>query len=167
MERSCRFTRSFAGAAYARPVSDTAPTAENTDREVSMHARTLPTTEHARVAAPPPRVPMTAAAFRHLGGEVARLAGRLGALKRVLEAAQVVEPDGRAVLGTRVALRFADGEVERFELVAPAEADPAGGRLSHESPVGAAVLGRRPGDTFSLVAPAGLQVLMLLGVAEA
>src|SRR5579884_3408348 len=115
MERSCRFTRSFAGAAYARPVSDTAPTAENTDREVSMHARTLPTTEHARVAAPPPRVPMTAAAFRHLGGEVARLAGclhaaqraaeqpgagvdgevavlagRLGALKRVLEAAQVV-----------------------------------------------------------------------------
>jgi transcription elongation factor GreA len=145
---------------------------------------------------------MTAAAFRRLGEEVARLGGglhaadaavrreavgpgdegastptaageyqvlarRLDGLKRVLEAAEVVEPDGRAVLGARATLRFADGEVEVFELVAPCEIDPTAGRVSHESPLGAAIIGRRAGDTVSLRAPAGLQLLTVVDVSTA
>jgi transcription elongation GreA/GreB family factor len=100
-------------------------------------------------------------------GEVQVLARRLDALKRVVEAAEVVEPDGRAVLGTRVTVRFADGDVEVFELVAPCEVDTESGRVSHESPLGAAVLGRRAGDAVSLLAPAGLQLVTVLEVAPA
>jgi transcription elongation factor GreA len=99
-------------------------------------------------------------------GEVQVLARRLDALKRALEVVEVVEPDGRAVLGTRVTLRFGDGEVEAFELVASCEVDPRSGRVSHESPLGAAVLGRRAGDTVSLVAPAGRQLVTVLEVCE-
>jgi transcription elongation factor GreA len=99
-------------------------------------------------------------------GEVQVLARRLDALKRALEVVEIVEPDGRAVLGTHVMLRFGDGEVEGFELVAPCEVDPRAGRVSHESPLGAAVLGRRPGDTVPLVAPAGLQLVTVLEVRE-
>ena len=100
-------------------------------------------------------------------GEVQVLARRLDALKRALEVVEVVEPDGRAVLGTRVALRFDDGDVEVLELVAPCEVDARAGRVSHASPLGAAVLGRRAGETVSLVAPAGLQLVTVLEVREA
>jgi transcription elongation GreA/GreB family factor len=100
-------------------------------------------------------------------GEVQVLARRLDALKRALEVAEVVEPDGRAVLGTSVTLRFDDGDVEVFELVAPCEVDPRVGRVSHESPLGAAVLGRRAGETVSLRAPAGLQLVTVLEVEAA
>jgi transcription elongation factor GreA len=92
------------------------------------------------------------------------LARRLDACKRLLEAAEVVEPDGRAVLGARVMLRFADGELEAFELVAPGDVDPAAGRVSHESPLGAAIIGRRAGETVPLDAPAGPQLLTLVEV---
>jgi transcription elongation factor GreA len=165
-----------------------------------MDARTLPNISGGRLASPPACTPMTAAAFRRLGAEVARIAAdlhaagraahqdgrsgddvpagpvaagevqllarRLDALKRVLEVAEIVEPDGRVMLGTRVALRFADGEVEVFEVVAPCEIDPAAGRVSHESPLGAAVLGRRAGDTVPLFAPAGPQLVTVVEVSE-
>jgi transcription elongation factor GreA len=98
-------------------------------------------------------------------GEFHVLARRLDACERLLEAAEVVEPDGRAVLGARVTLRFADGELEAFELVAPGEVDPASGRVSHESPLGAAVMGRRAGETVSVAAPAGPQELTVVEVA--
>jgi len=99
-------------------------------------------------------------------GAVQVLARRLDALKRTLEVGEIVEADGRAVLGTRVTLRFDDGEVEVFELVAPCEVDPRAGRVSHESPLGGAVLGRRTGETVALVAPAGLQLVTVLEVRE-
>jgi transcription elongation factor GreA len=47
-----------------------------------------------------------------------------------------------------------DGE-ETYRLVGPAEADPAAGRLSYESAIGSAVLGRKPGEVVEVNPPSG------------
>ena len=47
-------------------------------------------------------------------------------------------------------------EEERYFLVGPAEADPTAGRISHESPLGKALLGGKIGSDVSFNAPNGL-----------
>jgi transcription elongation factor GreA len=47
-------------------------------------------------------------------------------------------------------------EEERYHLVGPAEADPAEGRISNESPLGKVLLGRKVGDTVDVNAPNGV-----------
>jgi transcription elongation GreA/GreB family factor len=56
-------------------------------------------------------------------GDLHLAARRLEALRRVMADSHVVEPDGRAVVGSRVAVHHADGEHENFELVASGEAE--------------------------------------------
>lgn len=46
-------------------------------------------------------------------------------------------------------------EEERYYLVGPAEADPIEGRISHESPLGQALLGAKVGDKVKIKAPNG------------
>lgn len=47
-------------------------------------------------------------------------------------------------------------EEERYQLVGPAEADPAAGRISVESPLGKALLGVKEGDIVKVKAPNGI-----------
>jgi transcription elongation GreA/GreB family factor len=49
----------------------------------------------------------------------------------------------------------AESERVEWQLVAPGEADPAAGRLSLESPLGRALLGKREGDAVRFVRPRG------------
>ena len=80
---------------------------------------------------------------------------RLNRLRAVLASAYVAAADGTAVAGTRVTVRDSDGLVDTYDLVAPGEAEPRAGRVSPESPLGFALLGRRAGDTVEVLAPAG------------
>jgi transcription elongation factor GreA len=62
-----------------------------------------------------------------------------------------------ARIGSSITIaNLATGAKMTYQLVNAAEARPGTGRLSIESPVGAAVLGRRPGDEVSVAAPSGL-----------
>jgi len=56
---------------------------------------------------------------------------------------------------TRAALAYLNGQHFRFHLVSPMEADLDQGRLPVVSPLGKALLGRRPGDEFSYEVPRG------------
>ncbi len=63
---------------------------------------------------------------------------------------------GRVIrLGSWVRVRDADGQVE-FRIVEPAEADIAEERISAESPLGRALLGRHAGDEVRFRAPGGV-----------
>jgi transcription elongation factor GreA len=90
---------------------------------------------------------------------------RLEALRRVMAEGYVVEPDGRAVVGSRISVRHADGEQETYELVAPGETEVRLGRISPDSPMGAALLGRRAGDVASMNTPAGPLEFTVMAVA--
>jgi hypothetical protein len=65
------------------------------------------------------------------------------------------ERPGVVELGDEVQVEFAADETERFLLVDPVEAPLDDVRISVESPLAQAVLGRRVGDQVEVVAPAG------------
>ena len=68
-------------------------------------------------------------------------------------------------LGSRVRVRWPDGEEELFTVVSELESDPGQGRLSCEAPLGQALLGSRVGDTVESQAPDGPLRLCVLSVA--
>jgi transcription elongation factor GreA len=88
-------------------------------------------------------------------GDLHLAARRLETLRRVIADGLVVEPDGRIVVGSRIGVRHADGESETYDLVAPGETDARLGRISPDSPLGAALLGRRADDVTHMDAPCG------------
>ena len=66
-------------------------------------------------------------------------------------------------LGSRVRVLCVDGEVQ-FNIVEPVEADIAEERLSAESPLGRALLGRRVGEEVRFRAPGGAQAVTVVEV---
>ena len=88
------------------------------------------------------------------------LEGRIQEIEKMLEMAQVIDEDAahasREVrVGSTVTVRMKDGKRQSYQLVGPAEADPPAGRISHESPVGRALLGKQRGDKVQVSAPGG------------
>jgi transcription elongation factor GreA len=87
---------------------------------------------------------------------------RLALVEWRLAGAEVVDPlpDGEVDLGERVTvLDLESGETSDYRIVGTGESDPAAGEISRESPLGAALLGRRVGDVVEADAPAGLRRL--------
>lgn len=102
--------------------------------------------------------------------EQARLEQRIALLEQRIESAHVHPggPNGGAVsIGSRVRVRDRDTrQVDEYEIVGSGEGDPVEGRISAESPIGRALLGRRAGDVVEAEAPAGLRRLTLVSVHE-
>ena len=63
---------------------------------------------------------------------------------------------GLVSLGSKVDFIINDGEVTTYEIVGTTEADVEAGRISNESPIGNALLGRKAGDVISVTVPAGV-----------
>ena len=84
------------------------------------------------------------------------LEGRIGTLEAQLKNAEVIEKGNgdRVGIGSKVVIKGDDGQ-ETFTIVGSAEAAPREGRISNESPVGAALMGHKKGDTVVVAAPAG------------
>ena len=84
--------------------------------------------------------------------------GRIQDLERTLATAQIIDehPAADCVrLGSHVVVQDDDGEATGYLIVGSAEADPRHGRISNESPVGHALLGRCVGDEVEISAPGG------------
>ncbi|MDR3685754.1 MAG: transcription elongation factor GreA [Coriobacteriia bacterium] len=61
----------------------------------------------------------------------------------------------KVTLGSKVELETADGAKRTYQVVGSAEADPSADKISNESPVGAAILGHKKGDTVKVTTPSG------------
>ena len=89
----------------------------------------------------------------------ALLETKIGRLRRRLADAVVVDVDREgdtfAFGRTAEVLDEDGGRLHTWTVVGPTEAEPARGRLSGESPVGRALLGRSPGDTVEVPTPRG------------
>jgi transcription elongation factor GreA len=86
--------------------------------------------------------------------------GRLNELGYKLSMAEIVDPQklpkDRAVFGNSVRLENIDtSENIIYQLVGPDEANIENGRISVSSPLGKAILGKKPGDEIVLEAPGG------------
>lgn len=84
--------------------------------------------------------------------------GRILMLEGMLRSAKVIDNhDVRSdmvTVGSTVRLMGEAGEELSYTIVGSAEADPSKDRISNESPVGRALLGKRKGDTVTVQVPA-------------
>jgi len=112
--------------------------------------------------------PMENSELEEAKAEQATVEGRILELQRLLQNARVVEAaeaDGSVHIGTTVRVKDADsGEEFEYHIVGAMEADPIRQRISNQSPVGQALLGRRPGDKVVVATPAGNSRLMIISV---
>lgn len=85
--------------------------------------------------------------------------GRIRELETMLKHVQLIDHrNGSSVVsvGCTVTVCEEDEETEEvFTVVGSAEADPSRGRISNESPLGRALLGRKPGDVVQVQTPGG------------
>lgn len=92
--------------------------------------------------------------------EQAFIEGRIQDLRRILQNAQVMRteeiPTDQVGIGSIVTVTDVDtGEEWEFTLVGSVESDPDNDRISDESPVGEALLGKKVGDVVDITIPDG------------
>ena len=118
--------------------------------------------------APVATIPAENLDLRDAMDALALLEGRIGELRALLAAAEPIDDDasrdGVIRLGAHVKIRHADGEEASYMLVSPAEADPRRGRISEESPIGRALVGRKKNEEVTAETPSGPERLVVLDV---
>jgi len=92
--------------------------------------------------------------------EQAQVEARIAQIEGMLKLARVVDESAISTdavgIGTRVKLLDVEFEdEEEYSIVGSSEADPSQNRLSYESPVGKALIGKKVGDIVDVDAPAG------------
>ena len=104
------------------------------------------------------------AAYDAARDEQARIEARISELEEILKNAQVSKGGTSAiVVGSKVTLHI-DGDEEIFHIVGAPEADPMSNRVSHESPLGSSLLGKKVGETIDVEAPVGKLTYKILKI---
>lgn len=87
-------------------------------------------------------------------------------LENMISRAEIIEKssNGEVSLGSKVTVSIA-GKETLYEVVGAMEADPVGGRISNESPIGVALMGKKPGDDVTITLPTGERILRIVKVA--
>lgn len=82
--------------------------------------------------------------------------GRISEIEHILKHASVISNKGTAAvsLGSKVHVELEEGEQE-YVIVGSTEANPDKGYISDQSPIGKALLGRKPGDEVQVEVPSG------------
>jgi transcription elongation factor GreA len=89
--------------------------------------------------------------------EQERNENRISEIEHILHNTEVIKmtkAGGQVRLGSRVELKGKDGKKKQFQVVGTVEADPLEGKISDESPLGQAVIGKKEGDSVEIVTPA-------------
>ena len=100
------------------------------------------------------------AEYEDAKNEQAFVEGRIKELEILLANAYIIDdgenPEGIVTVGSTVTLKF-DGEddTETYMIVGPAEANPRDNRISNESPIGHALIGKHVGDKVKIESPGG------------
>lgn len=96
------------------------------------------------------------------------LEGRIKELEYILQNAKIIEEKQgvRTIVevGANVTIQEGENPPETYQVVGAKEADPRNGRISNESPIGRAILGKKPGDQVVAQTPAGPINLVILEI---
>lgn len=96
------------------------------------------------------------------------LEGRIQELEYLLGNAVIIKDGGNkdvVSVGSRVTIQEEDFPEETYHLVGPTEADPSKGKISHESPIGKALMDHKAGDTVEAETPGGMIKFKILKIA--
>jgi transcription elongation factor GreA len=97
------------------------------------------------------------AEYQSARAEQERNESRISEIENVLQNVEIIQKpkgDSKVQLGSTVKLK-GDGKTKEFQVVGTVEADPLEGKISDESPIGQALLGKKEGDSVEITTPAG------------
>jgi transcription elongation factor GreA len=106
------------------------------------------------------------AEYEDAKNEQAFIEGRIQTLSALIKNAVIIDETTSTThvqIGSVVELEGEDGK-ETYKIVGSAEASPAEGKISNESPVGRALLGRKKGDRITVSVPAGDSVYKIVSI---
>lgn len=111
------------------------------------------------------------AEYEDAKNEQAFIEGRILQLDQMLRNAKVIDnqhaPADTITVGATVRIKdMGSGEEISYTIVGSAEADPDQDKISNESPVGRALLGKRNGETVDVVVPAGKMKFRVLKISH-
>jgi|SRR5581483_7645840 transcription elongation factor GreA len=96
------------------------------------------------------------------------LEGRIQYLETLLHSAIIVSDNGKKAatvgIGSEVTVEESGEPPETFIIVGAAEANPREGKISHESPLGRALMGHKVGDKVKVEAPAGQLIFKIKSI---
>ncbi|MCZ2126446.1 MAG: transcription elongation factor GreA [Anaerolineales bacterium] len=94
------------------------------------------------------------------------LEGRIQEIEAILRNSQIIEKADNDVVsvGSHVTIQEEDFEPETYHIVGPTEADPRQGRISHESPIGVALMNKKVGQIAEAQTPGGAVKFKILKI---
>ena len=98
----------------------------------------------------------------------AEVEARIKEIEYMIEHAKIIEKnaEGTVSLGSNVDILYVDDdEVENYSIVGSTEADPLENKISNESPIGRAIIGKREGETVEIDSPNGNFKIKIVKVA--
>ena len=110
------------------------------------------------------------AEYEDAKNEQAMVEGRIQQLQALIQNAEIIDEDGAhkskiVTLGSHVKVKSSDGgKTQEYLIVGPAEADPREGKISNESPVGRALMGRKVNEEVEVTVPKGVVTLKITKV---
>lgn len=88
--------------------------------------------------------------------EQAQVESRIAEIEDILKNADIIKAgksNGTIRVGSTVELK--NGKTVTYRIVGPVEADPLEGKISNESPIGSALMGKKVDDTVTIETPKG------------
>lgn len=93
--------------------------------------------------------------------------GRISEIEHILANVELIKTPragSKVVLGATVHLKSDDGTEKKFQVVGTIEADPLNGKISDESPIGQALLGKKEGENVEITLPAETRTYVITSV---
>ncbi len=92
---------------------------------------------------------------------------RIAELEHIIGNVEIIKSGGgsKVRLGSKVKLEGGTGKAKEFQVVGTVEADPLEGKISDESPIGKALLGRKLGDEIEIKTPAETATYKIVAIA--
>lgn len=100
--------------------------------------------------------------------EQAFVEGRILEIESILKYATIIKQKSKASgyveVGSRIKIKDSN-QIKEYFIVGSKEADPAGGRISNESPLGQAFMGKKVGDIIDIKVPQGTKKFKIIAIA--
>lgn len=97
--------------------------------------------------------------------EQERVEGRIAEIENILQNVELIakpKTDGKVRLGSLVKLK--NHHTKEFQVVGTVEADPLNGKISDESPIGKALMGKKVGEAVEIKTPAETQSYKIVSI---
>ena len=104
--------------------------------------------------------------YHNAKDELEFLDGRISELEEVIRSAVIVSKNGKkgsVGVGAKVTVKI-NGSKSSYDIVGEWEADPAAKKISHTSPLGKALVGKKVGEKVEVEAPAGKVIYEILAI---